>query len=461
MHIDEATKRLHATLSGAARQLLEFVETHPALLRDPGLDNIPEWFKAGMYFKVQSMPTLIGGDKLAAMQRAAVELPRLIKRLPELAFAGDRQRFAAYYGFGPEVTEAMLEPPNGVDGALGRGDFIDGPTGLKCLEVNLGNRLGGWQNRCFLRSYLAHPPVAELLAATGIEPIFCDPLQAFFLHAIEEALALPDPAEGEAVVVVVKPAGIDVAPEPVMAELTAELAALARERYGLAGGAFLGAGYEDLELRDDRIWLDGIRVHGVVQFVRGPAAEHVRRAWKAGTVSLYNGPASNFLQDKRNLALLSRLEADGRLDAEDARLVQDLIPWSRELVPSETVREGEVVRIPDVVLAHRERFVIKPAHGLGGVDVHVGAGVGAEEWAQLVERALADGKWLVQDRVESHPFLFQEGDFGVAPYDVVWGLFGFGRHWGGAFTRIAPRGTLGAVNAKQGASYGMVFEVAG
>ena len=47
----------------------------------------------------------------------------------------------------------------------------------------------------------------------------------------------------------------------------------------------------------------------------------------------------------------------------------------------------------------------------------------------------------------------------AAPHDVIWGLFVFGDHYGGGFTRLIPRGVTGVINAARGALEGVLFEV--
>jgi hypothetical protein len=65
---------------------------------------------------------------------------------------------------------------------------------------------------------------------------------------------------------------------------------------------------------------------------------------------------------------------------------------------------------------------------------------------------------VVQDYVESLPYLYQCGEQGCAEHDLVWGFFAFGDVYGGGFLRMMPKGGSGVVNAAQGASEGVIME---
>jgi hypothetical protein len=78
---------------------------------------------------------------------------------------------------------------------------------------------------------------------------------------------------------------------------------------------------------------------------------------------------------------------------------------------------------------------------------------------------MAAGDWVVQERIESVPLVYQDGAEGQAEHDVVWGLFAWGAPgFAGGYLRMLPRrpdGGMRVVNATQGASKGLIFEVDG
>jgi hypothetical protein len=78
----------------------------------------------------------------------------------------------------------------------------------------------------------------------------------------------------------------------------------------------------------------------------------------------------------------------------------------------------------------------------------------------VIERALFDGDWIVQEYLETVPYCFQQGPRGAGRHDLVWGLFVFGGHFGGAFLRMQPTGgASGLVNTHHGAEVGVLLEL--
>jgi uncharacterized circularly permuted ATP-grasp superfamily protein len=125
------------------------------------------------------------------------------------------------------------------------------------------------------------------------------------------------------------------------------------------------------------------------------------------------------------------------------------------------VFEGREVDIEKLLLAERQRLVLKPAGSAHGAGVTVGRVASPDEWRRAAAEALAarGGPWVVQEHAESLPYLFQEGAEGCREHDLVWGVFVFGRKPGGCFLRMLPKGGPGVVNAARGASEGVVLEV--
>jgi hypothetical protein len=83
-----------------------------------------------------------------------------------------------------------------------------------------------------------------------------------------------------------------------------------------------------------------------------------------------------------------------------------------------------------------------------------------DAWAQLVAEAARKGGWLVQERADSRPYLYQLGDEGYGLHNLVWGTFCFGDSFGGGFLRMIPQGVGdGVINSARGATEGVLFEV--
>jgi hypothetical protein len=223
--------------------------------------------------------------------------------------------------------------------------------------------------------------------------------------------------------------------------------------------------YAALRERDGRLWGDGRPIHAAVEVHHEGTAAQAFRCFKAGSLKLYNAPVRSMLTDKRNLALVSELAENGQvLEPAERELAARHLPWTRRLAAAEVRWQGREVWLPELALAAREELVIKRAREGRGAAVRLGAAMPEEAWKEQVERALAQGDWIVQERVEQLPYVHQQGERGCGPHDVVWGLFVFGSRYGGGFLSLAPRSARagagdGVVNLTRGASAGVIFEV--
>ncbi|HKV13289.1 MAG TPA: hypothetical protein VJ725_34430 [Thermoanaerobaculia bacterium] len=450
----EPVPQVAAHLSPAARRFLEYV------LEDPERTRRLDHLAAGEFFAaLQSWPTFVGGEKLAEIRRATVELTRLVKSIPERLFGNDARRIAAWYGFRNEALIAiLLEPPSGLDGVLVRNDFIDTADGFKCLEVNAGH-IGGWQLRFFEQRVRTHPVIARFLAQEGVCAYHRDPVETMLRSIIAHDAGKPATADGALNVAI----GMNARPP-------GDLEAQVRRVYGHAleasGTGLTGevavCPYTDLSARQNRIWYrDRWPVHALVLMnAEAPAPEAVFRSFKAGRLSLYNGPINMLLNDKRILALLSEHAESALFTAEEQELLQRHLPWTRAVGPGAATWRGATAPLPELLLAHREELVLKPSRGSQGEGVTFGHLTPPDAWARSVAAAVAQGGWLAQERVASRPYVYQHGDRGYGMHDVVWGTFCFGASYGGGFLRMVPRGTGdGVINAARGAAEGVLFEV--
>ena len=205
----------------------------------------------------------------------------------------------------------------------------------------------------------------------------------------------------------------------------------------------------------------GRRVQAVSEQTFEPTAGSVARALLGGAVDVYNGPATDVLFDKRNLALLSERQGSDLFDREERAFIAAHVPWTREVSDADTTWEGERARLSDVLSEFRERLVLKPAIGTQGRGVQIGRRLSAQAWEEVVAAALSStDPWVVQEHVESLPYLYLDRARGCCEHDVVWGLYAFGSSYGGSFLRLMSKaGGSGVVNSAQGATEGLIMEV--
>jgi uncharacterized circularly permuted ATP-grasp superfamily protein len=159
------------------------------------------------------------------------------------------------------------------------------------------------------------------------------------------------------------------------------------------------------EYRDGRLWVEGGPVDLIYKRVlldelvqRLGVDTPVLRAWRDRAVCMVNPPASKVLHKKASLAVLTD-ERNARLFvAETLASVRACSPWTRVLEERRTEHDGRAVDLVPHVVAHRERFVLKPNDDYGGAGIVLGWTVDQAAWEGAVAHALAS-PYVVQERV--------------------------------------------------------------
>lgn len=185
---------------------------------------------------------------------------------------------------------------------------------------------------------------------------------------------------------------------------------------------------------------------------RGEPLGPVHALLAAGCV-LYPPESSYLLANKRLLAWLS----EGRpwMSDNDRRLVHQYVPWTRVVQEGKVQWRGDPVDLRQLLTAHRELFVLKPAVGMVGRGVVLGRSCPSPQWEASVTRALGARDAIVQEYVEPARYeLEMVEDPGTQPYCVavapVLSPLLFGGRPGGVYARYYPDGRSGVIGVAQG-----------
>jgi hypothetical protein len=458
VNLDDSLARQHAGLSATHLQFLEFLQGYP-----PGREyshfspvHVSDEFTP---FPVQSWPVFLGAQRRQRFERAAVATSRLIRSVPGRLLGGAPARLKEFYGLSADqaVLIASLIRSTGIlEGAFARCDFLDTPQGLRCVELNAGN-ISGWQTAKYLERFAHVPAVRNFLGGLEHKVYYRNPVRELFTHFIGMGRDLAKEGELNLCFAVDSASHLGHWVPYLKEEYESVLAEVGEGLEGSLVACAVGA----LRAEDGVLKAEGRRIHIVHEPSFGRLTRPLLAALLAGKVRLFNGPTARVLADKGNLALLSESSDSDLLSAEERAAVEAWIPWTRRVVAGETDHRGEKVRFPEWLLERRADLVLKARFSLGGKEVHVGRFTPQERWNRLVAQALADGQWVVQEYLESPPYLFLARS-GPALHDLVWGLFTFGNErYGGNFFRVQEKrpGGRGVVNATQGASFGLVLEV--
>lgn len=446
-----------AALPRAQQRFLELALRQPEFL-DPANFVLLGQKDGVLRHPMQGWPFFIGRDQVAALGRAAVQIARIAASIPKRVFALDADRMAEFYRLPRELvglTVSLMARHDPTHGAIGRGDFILTPSGLKCCEANMAGNLGGSELGDWTERYLREPLVRRFMAQEGLTGSYTDPPRILFHHLLDEAGArgLPEDGSLNAALLV----------SPSTPEWRAHFAriwdSVLVDRGGAVQGKLVVCGDHELLEQGGRLFYGDLRIDVVVDASFGNVARHVFVALQSGAVRAYNGPATPLLSDKLNLALASEMVDSGLFSDDERRVIRHHLPWTRRVEDGFTDFEGERVYLPDLLADQRERLLLKHSLSSQGSDVHAGAFTPPARWEELIRAALGEGIWIAQEFMPPTrlPFLLPGG--GAADHEVIWGLYIIGERYGGGFLRVQPAGLAGVINSARGALCTCIIEV--
>jgi hypothetical protein len=452
MMIAESLKQHHERASRTWREFLEFAEQRPEMARPLDVPDIQ------CRYPVQAWPTFITPRRRIEIAAATIGVFKLLKAIPERLFAMDLNKIAAFYGIPPAIAPLLLSEPNGIDVAVGRGDFIDSGSGFKCVEFNPYGNLGGLETEFISAAYRRGSPFLRFLEKTDAKIRIDRPVLALFEHIIRHTLARGLATDTVNLAALIEDDD-DVHYEANThryAQVYAEaLAGISAELKGQVVCVAPGAVVQ----RDRRLYAGDLPLHAAWEIgltERCPA--HLFAAFKRGRIAYFNGPFAGYLGDKRNLSLLSQaLEGDCFAKHEKA-IIRRHVPWSRNVEDVDVEFMGRRRPLGEHVIVHREQLVLKKGLGMKGDQVFMGHAETPARWRQLLDAALNEHDWVVQEFLRPRTYLYQHGEQGVLPYHGVWGTYCYGDTYCGAYLRLMPETYDGPINSAQGAMTGLVFE---
>ncbi|HST63117.1 MAG TPA: hypothetical protein VLK84_30690 [Longimicrobium sp.] len=468
--LDQA-KPVHARWSEVNRQFLEFVAANPECLDRASYTVISQAPGLQTYASVQPWPLFFEPQRVRELAEMAVGIDGLVKAAVGRFLQKDVHTIADYYHTAPPmdgspgtsgmVTEKsvpfLVAEPTGVAGAFSRGDYLETPEGLKLMEFNSSGFLGGLTIDHLCERYLESAPTARFLDQVNRRARPMGQRRAMLRHVVEDTRRLGVWTEGVFnVALVIYPNRPTIIAEFDEAEYTRELRAALMEAGHAPRGRVMLCSLEELSVSPKGVTLAGAPVHAVIEQHDGSGdVSPVFRAFKARRVNLFSGPIKSILSDKRNMALASEHADSADFTAAERALIERHFAWTRRVLPSRTTFRGRPLRLPDDLPAGRDDFVLKKGWSNRGDGVVVGRIRTPDEWEQAVARAVREGDWVVQERLEPVTYCFHDAHAGAVPHEVVWGLFAFGEHFGGVHLTMQPAGHgTGVVNPNQGAALG-------
>lgn len=458
----------HRQLSQWNAKFLKFMLDNPEGLRRSHFDillNNPVF----NYYRLQPWPTFISGKRKRELKIVCMKVFDLLKSIPERLFNYDFDRICQYYELPGDSYRQMLEgiDRDFLDRLVGRGDFMISPTrGIKCVEYNVNTNLGGWEQD-FLESIYAHIPViSKFLAANRLQVQSSQFLINVLEHILESAVEIfGSNPEGKINTALVY--------EKYAGEIQGGVNKFLKQTYkDVLGsidhrleGELVLCDFSMLNPVNESVRFGEKTIHVIIEWCMGKVPSWVMPLVKRHSLLLYNGPIMDIMANKLSLALLSQHQNSDLFSPEERESIKNHIPWSRKLIPGKTTYEAHEtgaiqIRLEEFVISHRERLVLKAGIGYGGYEVIMGAEVPAGLWKQQVEKALLEKTWVVQEYIKPNSYIYQSGDTGCVPHQVVWGVFLFGTRSPGGFVRVLPeQSRTRVINLNQGSEQSITLEV--
>ncbi|PYS91767.1 MAG: hypothetical protein DMF64_11235 [Acidobacteria bacterium] len=164
-------------------------------------------------------------------------------------------------------------------------------------------------------------------------------------------------------------------------------------------------------------------------------------AYRARAICMVNSFRSKLIHKKALFAVLTdERHAPLFTDAERAA-IRAHVPWTRKVRAERTERYGEQIDLLEFAAQNRERLVLKPNDDYGGHGIYIGWSTDEIAWGEAIRHALANGDYLLQERVptarEPFPALNADGSFEFAEQLVDLDPLLFYGRVGSAFTRLS------------------------
>jgi amino acid adenylation domain-containing protein len=461
-HDSREIEAVHRRLSVCSLEFLKFMKTHTltAVGARPEIDGIGEYPA-----HLNPWPTFVSRSFRQEMAQVAGAAFKLLKTLPRRIFNLNANEMAAYYHIPVNLAGTQVRGYNEdfADQLIARGDFVLTADGFRCLEMNISANLGGLHLPFFKSFYLQNPLISEFLKDHGITIVDQNLLSVFLRHAIQAAQGFLGASVAEFNLAIAFPEyGSQADVDSLQAALDELFHRQLIETAGGVTGKVVCCDLNQLRVEGDVLYYRRQEINILMEMYGGVVPPEMIQLFQERRLCLFNGPISGLLSNKLNLALLSE-QADSRLFSQEERqAIRRYIPWTRKIVSGNTSYSGQTIDLPGFIRGQQQRLVIKPAARYGGQGVTVGRHTPPKAWQEVLERALREQNWLVQEYCESLPLLYPAGQdqAKVLPHDAVWGTFIFGSLYGGSSVRVLPKDSSGGViNVQQGATASVVFEV--
>jgi uncharacterized circularly permuted ATP-grasp superfamily protein len=164
-------------------------------------------------------------------------------------------------------------------------------------------------------------------------------------------------------------------------------------------------------------------------------------SYRAGAICMVNSFRSKLIHKKALFAVLTDERYERLFTDEESKAIRAHVPWTRRVRAGRSDYYGQHIDLLEFISEKRDRLVLKPNDDYGGHGIHIGWNTDEIGWEEGLRSALANGDYLIQERVptarEVFPALKDDGsvEFSEQLVDLDPLLF-YGKV-GSAFTRLS------------------------
>ena len=165
-------------------------------------------------------------------------------------------------------------------------------------------------------------------------------------------------------------------------------------------------------------------------------------AYRDGVVCLVNSFRSKLVHKKAIFAVLTNERYEHLFNSDELVAINAHVPWTRRFRQEDTEYGTEKINLVEWSRSNKHKLVLKPNDDYGGHGIYIGWNSDESAWDEAITAALADGDYLVQERVktskEIFPMLFgYEGEVQMIEQLVDLDPLLFNGVVGQAFTRLS------------------------
>ena len=205
---------------------------------------------------------------------------------------------------------------------------------------------------------------------------------------------------------------------------------------------------EDLEFDGEKLYFGSVAVDIVYKRLlvneylpimdKFPA---LLEAYRAGAVCLVNNFRSKLVHKKAIFAVLTNEKFAHLFNEAELNAIKKHVPWTRKIREEKTFYGDTEIDLVEWTRQNAHKLVLKPNDDYGGHGIYIGWNSTETEWEEALKNALADGDYLVQERVETSkemfPYLDPDGKIYMFEQLVDLDPLLFNGRVGSAFTRLS------------------------